>query len=231
MDSIQSQLDVLNHEISDLKAVLSAIQKPDTTANENLKELVEKYMNSILERRETVSSPPPDYASLAAGTIPVLDLTSPILSRPGLDPISSILGIGKIGQPPSVALSDDNTMGKCFAFSGSSGKLTIQLKRPILPTAVSIDHIRSSEVPDRSSAPRHCQVWALENTHSEQDAVLLGSFEYLLSDKPQSERQYFPLSHNDTVSNWDVLQLRILSNWGRDDYTCLYRWRVHAQRP
>jgi SUN domain-containing protein 1/2 len=30
--------------------------------------------------------------------------------------------------------------------------------------------------------------------------------------------------------DFGIVVLRVLSNWGRDDYTCLYRFRVHGQR-
>jgi hypothetical protein len=245
-ESIQAQVRKLEEEILELKSTLKNISNTQTSFSpfnnqSDLESWVQDSFQIALKRIALKPNLPPDHASLAAGTIPILDFTSPSLTRPNIDPISLFFGFGRLGQPPSIALSDDNGIGKCFSFAGNVGKLTIKLKHSITPMAVSIDHISASEVPDRSSAPRKCQVWALNSANSEQSAILLGSFEYQISDPRQnSDCQYFPLSYlNHTTSHprssannlpkWDVLQLRVLSNWGRKDYTCIYRWRVHAQ--
>ena len=31
-------------------------------------------------------------------------------------------------------------------------------------------------------------------------------------------------------ADFGIVVLRVLNNWGRDDFTCLYRFRVHGQR-
>lgn len=31
-----------------------------------------------------------------------------------------------------------------------------------------------------------------------------------------------------TDQSYDIVELRVLSNWGQKEYTCLYRFRVHG---
>jgi SUN domain-containing protein 1/2 len=44
--------------------------------------------------------------------------------------------------------------------------------------------------------------------------------------------QTFPVMTEIRELNVDfgIVVLRVLNNWGRDDFTCLYRFRVHGQR-
>lgn len=44
--------------------------------------------------------------------------------------------------------------------------------------------------------------------------------------------QTFPVAQEiqDLGIDFGIVVLRIKSNWGRDEYTCLYRVRVHGQR-
>jgi SUN domain-containing protein 1/2 len=44
--------------------------------------------------------------------------------------------------------------------------------------------------------------------------------------------QTFPVDPEirDLGVDFGIVVLRVLDNWGRDDFTCLYRFRVHGQR-
>lgn len=232
-ESIDLRISAIEKELSSQKNILDKVEKETLnlensfTNKQELSSYIERITNKALlsgysKKKFDI---PPDHASLAAGTIPILELSSKPLSRLS-DPISRFFGIGIVGNPPSIALTNENSIGKCFSFKGDNGKLAIKFRNSLIPKAVSVDHIMASEVPDRGSAPRKCQVWGLKDEYSENTATLLGSFEYDLSG---DNSQYFPLNCMNSTTNtfWDALQLRILSNWGNEEYTCLYRWRVH----
>nr|XP_020821983.1 SUN domain-containing protein 2-like [Phascolarctos cinereus] len=63
------------------------------------------------------------------------------------------------------------------------------------------------------------------NEDSQADGVALGQFTY---DNAGEAIQTFHLEGNDTAP-YQLVELRILSNWGHPDYTCIYRFRVHGK--
>jgi SUN domain-containing protein 1/2 len=130
--------------------------------------------------------------------------------------------IGTRGKPAKTALSPDNSLGNCWAFPGDSGTLTVALGEAIVPSHFSIDHVPSSLPVDRSSAPRRFQVFGLENLMD--GPVLLGEFEYRLEGPAvQTFSSQYILSNPIRY-----VRLVVTSNHGKADYTCLYRFRVHA---
>lgn len=52
-----------------------------------------------------------------------------------------------------------------------------------------------------------------------------GSFEY---DKEGKPIQYFEVLHPST-KGYNLVRLRVLTNWGNSVYTCIYRVRVHGE--
>uniref|UniRef100_A0AAY4BHP6 SUN domain-containing protein n=1 Tax=Denticeps clupeoides TaxID=299321 RepID=A0AAY4BHP6_9TELE len=122
--------------------------------------------------------------------------------------------------------------GNCWAFKGSSGYLVIQLTMHVVPTAFTLQHIAKSMSPsgDISSAPRHYRVYGvkrgftpqgLENELQE-EGKLLGQYTY----KDDGETlQTNPVENHQAFR---IIELRVLSNWGHPEYTCLYRFRVHG---
>ncbi|XP_028817315.1 SUN domain-containing protein 1 isoform X6 [Denticeps clupeoides] len=128
-------------------------------------------------------------------------------------------------QSPRAVIQPDVHPGNCWAFKGSSGYLVIQLTMHVVPTAFTLQHIAKSMSPsgDISSAPRHYRVYGLENELQE-EGKLLGQYTY----KDDGETlQTNPV----TVENhqaFRIIELRVLSNWGHPEYTCLYRFRVHG---
>ncbi|RVE75873.1 hypothetical protein OJAV_G00003120 [Oryzias javanicus] len=73
------------------------------------------------------------------------------------------------------------------------------------------------------SAPKDFQVYGMKNDTEE--GKLLGTFTY---DENGESSQTFDLPNpSDMVHR--VVELRVLSNWGHMEYTCLYRFRVHGK--
>ncbi|VDM38649.1 unnamed protein product [Toxocara canis] len=121
--------------------------------------------------------------------------------------------------------------GECWAFRGT-GYLTIKLSLPIHITEVSYEHLRHELHPDGvvRSAPRRFQIWAFKELNDLETKVLLGEYEF---DRDGDALQFFRvqgvLQHQPTEPT-PIVELVVLSNWGAD-YTCLYRLRVHGERP
>ncbi|XP_064806939.1 SUN domain-containing protein 1-like isoform X7 [Oncorhynchus masou masou] len=129
-------------------------------------------------------------------------------------------------QSPRVAIQPDVHPGNCWAFQGSHGYLVIRLSMRIVPSAFSLEHIPKSLSPTGtiSSAPRQFTVYGLDDEY-QQEGKLLGSYTY--QDDEDALQTYPVTEENDKA--YQIIEVRVLSNWGHPEYTCLYRIRVHGQ--
>ncbi|KAM9555363.1 SUN domain-containing protein 1 isoform 8-T14 [Guaruba guarouba] len=130
-----------------------------------------------------------------------------------------------VTQSPRAVIQPDVYPGNCWAFKGSQGHLVIRLSMKIYPTAFTLEHIPKTLSPTGTitSAPRRFSVYGLDDEYQE-SGTLLGAYEY---DEEGEPLQMFPVM--ETVQNaFQIVELKVLSNWGNEDYTCLYRFRVHG---
>uniref|UniRef100_A0A3B4CBP3 SUN domain-containing protein n=1 Tax=Pygocentrus nattereri TaxID=42514 RepID=A0A3B4CBP3_PYGNA len=129
-------------------------------------------------------------------------------------------------QSPRVVIQPDVHPGNCWAFRGSHGYLVIRLSMKIIPTAFSLEHIPKTLSPtgNISSAPRNFTVYGLDDEQQEEGQVL-GRYVYQEDGEPL---QTYPVKENGTNA-YQIIELRVLSNWGHPEYTCLYRFRVHGK--
>ncbi|NXT74379.1 SUN2 protein, partial [Zapornia atra] len=129
-------------------------------------------------------------------------------------------------QSPRVILQPDVNPGNCWAFRGSQGFAVIRLSGVIRPTAVTLEHIPKALSPQGTipSAPKDFAVYGLKE-EGEEEGLLLGQFTYNHDGDPI---QTFYLE-GDSVSTYQLVELRVLSNWGHPEYTCIYRFRVHGE--
>ncbi|XP_041714084.1 SUN domain-containing protein 1 isoform X5 [Coregonus clupeaformis] len=129
-------------------------------------------------------------------------------------------------QSPRVAIQPDIHPGNCWAFQGSHGYLVIRLSMRIVPSAFSLEHIPKALSPTGtiSSAPRQFTVYGLDDEYQE-EGKLLGSYTY--QDDEDALQTYPVTEENDQA--YQIIEVRVLSNWGHPEYTCLYRIRVHGQ--
>ncbi|KAF8349168.1 hypothetical protein F5887DRAFT_949732, partial [Amanita rubescens] len=165
-----------------------------------------------------------------------------------------------LGRPPVTALHHDLQNGFCWPFPGSQGHLGVSLAAPIRVESVTVDHVPRNIAFDVRSAPKEMEVWGLvegvenmrrlkewretkESPDNEEEEypypsilphqpeyVRVANFTYDM-DGP-SHIQNFPVSDEITEIGLDfgVVVLLVKSNWGREDFTCLYRFRVHGSR-
>ncbi|XP_036137862.1 SUN domain-containing protein 1 isoform X6 [Molossus molossus] len=129
-------------------------------------------------------------------------------------------------QSPRVVIQPDMYPGNCWAFRGSQGFLVVRLSMEIRPTSFTLEHIPKTLSPtgNITSAPKEFSVYGLENEYQE-EGQLLGQFVF---DQDGESLQMFPVPER-PERPFQIVELRILSNWGHPEYTCLYRFRVHGE--
>lgn len=125
---------------------------------------------------------------------------------------------------PETILNPDITLGNCWAFEGSQGFVTIRIANPIIPESFSIDHVPASISPDISSAPRKFKVIGITVDDISQE---LGEYEYVIG---KGVVQNFPVQNNPDNKSFILYRLEILSNHGNQEYTCIYRFRIHGKK-
>uniref|UniRef100_A0A8C3X199 Sad1 and UNC84 domain containing 2 n=1 Tax=Catagonus wagneri TaxID=51154 RepID=A0A8C3X199_9CETA len=129
-------------------------------------------------------------------------------------------------QSPRVILQPDVHPGNCWAFQGPQGFAVVRLSARIRPTAVTLEHVPKSLSPNStiSSAPKDFAIFGLDED-LQQEGTLLGQFVYDQDGEP-IQTFYF---QNPKMAAYQVVELRILTNWGHPEYTCIYRFRVHGE--
>ncbi|XP_035471980.2 SUN domain-containing protein 1 isoform X7 [Scophthalmus maximus] len=129
-------------------------------------------------------------------------------------------------QSPRVVIQPDVYPGNCWAFKGSQGYLVIRLSLRIIPTSFCLEHIPKALSPtgNITSAPRNFTVFGLDDELQE-EGKLLGH--YIYQEDGDSLQSFPVMEQND--KGFQIIEVRVLSNWGHPDYTCLYRFRVHGE--
>ncbi|NXS56737.1 SUN2 protein, partial [Brachypteracias leptosomus] len=129
-------------------------------------------------------------------------------------------------QSPRVILQPDVNPGNCWAFRGSQGFAIIRLSDIIHPTAVTLEHIPKALSPQGTipSAPKDFAVYGLKEER-EEEGHLLGQFTYNHNGDPI--QTFYLTGHG--MGTYQLVELRVLSNWGHPEYTCIYRFRVHGE--
>ncbi|XP_068280259.1 SUN domain-containing protein 1-like isoform X7 [Nyctibius grandis] len=129
-------------------------------------------------------------------------------------------------QSPRVVIQPDMYPGNCWAFKGSQGYLVVKLSMKIYPTAFTVEHIPKSLSPtgNITSAPRNFSVYGLDDEYQE-GGKLLGQYVY---DEGGEPLQMFPVMEK-SENAFQIVELKVFSNWGHPEYTCLYRFRVHGK--
>lgn len=151
----------------------------------------------------------------------------PDLSSPGRDTKSAMISIWKWPlfyqtMSPRLAIQPQVHPGNCFAFSGSAGNLAVKLSRPITIQNVTIEHIPQSLAPtgDLKSAPKEIEIYSIRRDGS--DRKLLDSISF----EPKVDHiKTFQLNN---AASGEAVLFKFLTNWGEEDYTCVYRVRVHG---
>ncbi|KAF8106597.1 hypothetical protein N665_0137s0048 [Sinapis alba] len=118
--------------------------------------------------------------------------------------------------------------GQCFPMKGSSGYVQVRLRAPIIPEAVTLEHVSKAVAYDRSSAPKDCRVsgWLEDKDMESETRLLLTEFTY---DLDRSNAQTFDIADSAHSGLVNTVRLDFTSNHGSSSHTCIYRFRVHGR--
>jgi hypothetical protein len=136
---------------------------------------------------------------------------------------TATVGVDKGVGAPEDAISESMALGSCWPMEGSSGTIAIKLSHKVAISAISIDHIPRNEALNINSAPRDFRVTGSTTVDGEYRTLVEGS--YSIEDGSLYS-QIFPLSQRTTSLSY--VRLEVLNNHGNDNFTCLYRIRVHG---
>ncbi|KAG0333341.1 hypothetical protein BG000_009244 [Podila horticola] len=178
-----------------LKALLEEIRKAvSAPGKERLTEvelaLTTQLIEERLEQRLENDTLQPDYALLSAGGRIIHRLTTSTYLHGHSNKLWDRLNIFRrktatttvTGRPPEMAITPDVRAGECWAIGGDQGQIAIRLARPIVVTAVSIEHADPRVVLDVGSAPREVEVWGLNHLYP--DDKDLSYLEGVISSRP-----------------------------------------------
>jgi len=186
-----------------------------------VRRVVEQYLDADRVAR-------PDYALNLAGATVLTSLTSPAYYRPITQrSVLDLLALrSDVAMPPEVALSPDNQPGNCYALSKPTGTLAVRLAAPLLVSHVTIDHISPAIAYNIGSAPRRIQLWGYADANGSGERVDLGIVEYIYdAEQTFNTAQTFEAAHDAPIA---AVAFEVLSNYGNEQFTCLYRVRVHG---
>lgn len=141
--------------------------------------------------------------------------------------VLSILGI-PLWYPtssPRAVITPGINPGQCWPFQNFPGFLVVKLAVPVKIDAFSYEHVSRDLVIDGniSSAPREFEVYGLKD-EDDKEPLLLAHFKY---DKDGEPLQFFSADSRGLA--FQLVEIRIISNHGNPNYTCLYRFRVHGK--
>ncbi|GAB5591902.1 hypothetical protein Unana1_06802 [Umbelopsis nana] len=178
----------------------------------------------------------PDYALASSGARIIPRLTSPTYQLEPTDGLKRIIHKMVPFRDSSLAITvlhPETNVGQCWPMLGNNGSIGILLSKTITVTGVTLEHAGTQVLTDRRSSPKDFAVWGVYGDHQVdsdtwgeqgQHVIELGTGQYDAHD-PMAI-QSFPVALQKPTR---VVVIRIKSNWGHPDYTCLYRIRVHGE--
>ncbi|XP_077527203.1 uncharacterized protein LOC144138679 isoform X1 [Haemaphysalis longicornis] len=191
-------------------------------------EEVTRIVKEMLAKYDADKTGLPDYAlETAGGTVVNTRCTETYVDRA---PKYYWYGVPlwTFARTAREAIRPEMQPGQCWPFRGSQGQLVVKLSQRVRVTAFTVEHIsRSVAIGESiSSAPREFQIWGLES-ENDSPGKLLGSYTYKLDADPL--QQFIVQDPEPAI--YEFIEMKILSNHGNLDYTCLYRLRVHGVPP
>ncbi|XP_010869751.4 SUN domain-containing protein 2 isoform X2 [Esox lucius] len=243
---IRQRVTALEDQSSNLEQQVYSLQKrppPAPVANTAITDLTPELREAMAKwLRENVPQNEPRVTNEAARDSPLADrMPNFALESQGASLVStrcsetyrsrsacvSFLGIPlwyPSESPRTVIQGHPLQAGRCWPFQGAQGTLVIALSHPAYVTHVSLEHLPVFRAPSGriDSAPKAFSVYGL-STETE-EGTLLGTFTY---DQNGDPVQTFQMP-NPAGTVYEYVELRVLSNWGHVEYTCVYSFRVHG---
>ncbi|CAN4108536.1 unnamed protein product [Withania somnifera] len=176
-----------------------------------------------------------DYA-LASGGARVVKHSEPFVTKSGSSDVLRLLtnrnAVSKNAE--KILTPSFGEPGQCFPLKGDSGFVQIRLHTPIIPEAVTLEHVAKSVAYDRSSAPKNCRISGWLHGEKGTDLAVDSEKMFLLTefiyDLDKSNAQTFDVLESAGSSVVDTIRFDFTSNHGKP-HTCIYRLRVHGREP
>ncbi|XP_071443509.1 klaroid protein-like [Hetaerina americana] len=225
--------------ILELREILTVLKKQDSLQpslqisnecnnHENFNQFkldLMKYVDDQFTKYDADKTGLPDYAlETSGGSIVSTRCTETYQAKTA---VFSLFGI-PLWSPsinPRKIIQPGILPGECWAFKGSQGYVVIKLSKKVHITRFSLEHTPKSLSPVGTidSAPRNFSVWGLKN-EMDMNGQLFGQYVF---DQNGPSLQYFSVKEPD-LPPFQFIELRIESNHGNLEYTCVYRFRVHG---
>ncbi|CAH1999316.1 unnamed protein product [Acanthoscelides obtectus] len=226
MDAVTSRLKTeMDEKMQSYKADILLKQKTDVSFKGLPNERVKQIVKEALDIYDADKTGLVDYAmETMGGQILTTRCTENYHYGKA---VVSVLGI-PLWYPtntPRTVITPSMHPGDCWAFQNFPGFVVVKLSNKVKIEAFSMEHISKLLVPEGKidSAPKHFEVYGLSG-EDDRDPVKLGEYEYQYDGE---SIQYFAVENEGHV--FEVIELRITSNHGNPNYTCLYRFRVHGK--
>ena len=143
---------------------------------------------------------------------------------------------------PRAILQPGANPGQCWAVKGDGSgvdaspiSVVVRLSNAVAIQSVTLEHIPETLSPNGNigSAPKQFSVLGLRNLN-DPNPQLLGNFTYVVGNRPvQNFQIVLPKEHaNPEIldqTSFDLVELKVHSNYGNPTYTCIYRFRVHGE--
>ncbi|KAH7050577.1 UNC-like C-terminal-domain-containing protein [Linnemannia elongata] len=184
----------------------------------------------------------PDYALYNSGGRIIPHLTTHTYHRYKPTTIlGRLFGLQNWIPPPSPPSSPDSDReqvnkviqpemnpGDCWPMQGGWGQVAIQLAKRVVVTEIVIEHVDPRIALHRGTAPREIEIWQQQQPIGPCDGSKDGDRIGEAETEIETVRRFsIPLSKQNVPAYGIVV--RVLSNWGHPDFTCLYRVRVHGR--
>lgn len=221
---LKSSVDeLISRKLDEWKVSASFKSAAAVENSDSLEAYVKEVVRKALEVYDADKTGQVDYALESAGGVV---LSTRCTETKTTNAQFSVLGIPLwyTSRSPRTVIQPGVHPGECWAFPGSTGYLVIQLSERIVITGFTLEHIPRSLASNGTidSAPKDFAVWALRY-ETDQEPKFLGQFRF---DEEGPSLQYYDAIRLDEP--YQIVELKILSNHGKMDYTCLYRFRVHG---
>ncbi|XP_053977469.1 tetratricopeptide repeat protein 39C-like [Hylaeus volcanicus] len=234
-DDLKSKLKEVGHVIPKMSEAILYLRNEvsegmDTHTRALLKamspESVKNLVRSELQTYDADKTGMTDYALGSSGGA-ILSTRDTETYSAGA-PVLKLFGIPLCQQQntPQAIIQTGVLPGECWAFKGSSGSVVIQLLGSVYVSGISLEHIPETISPtgETSTAPKDFSIWGLECLE-DTNPFFFGNFTY---DNTGLPLQYFDVQKK-PKNPYKIVELKVHSNSGNNEYTCIYRIRIHGR--
>lgn len=237
--SYETELNQVKQMLNDLDSryqkLLSQMHESKSNGEKSLGDIVtfekiEEYINKSFYLYNADKTGMTDFASESVGgSILFTRCTEDYIDNSRWITVLNV-PITRLSVSPRVVIQGSMQPGNCWAFKGAKADLFIKLAARIKPNSFSLEHIPKelSLTGVIDSAPQNFSVYGYESKDLINDDVrlLLGNYRY--DNESQNTLQFFSVQHH-YLKPISVIELKIESNAGNKEFTCLYKFRVHGK--